>query len=202
MLHGIFPPCMNFNKSIDTMQAAFRCFQLRRQYRKILWSVGVVEKAMLRWRLKRKGFRGLHLHTVETNGDQDQQSDVEEEFFRTGRKQAEDRVVRSVIRVQAMFRSKKAQEEYRRMKLALTQAKVTTNSNLSFPRVGGFVFACVFTCRTLLLLCSWNGNMIKCLVLKLTCKRRHRLVLLGCTQQFLRGKWCCFLYHLYFVNFS
>lgn len=135
---------MNFNKSIDTMQAAFRCFQQRKQYRKILWSVGVVEKAMLRWRLKRKGFRGLRLNTVETNGDLDQQSDVEEEFFRTGRKQAEDRVERSVIRVQAMFRSKKAQEEYRRMKLALNQAKVTANSNLLLPRVGGCFCMCFY----------------------------------------------------------
>lgn len=106
------------------MQAAFRCYQVRRHYRKILWSVSVVEKVVLRWRLKRKGFRGLHINTAEATGDQDQQSDAEEEFFRTGRKQAEERVERSVVRVQAMFRSKKAQEEYRRMKLALNQAKV------------------------------------------------------------------------------
>lgn len=109
------------------MQAAFRCFQQRKHYRKILWSVGVVEKAVLRWRLKRRGFRGLQLNTAEAEEDQNQQSDAEEEFFRTGRKQAEERVERSVIRVQAMFRSKKVQEDYRRMKLALKQAKVPSN---------------------------------------------------------------------------
>ncbi|XP_027919301.1 calmodulin-binding transcription activator 5-like isoform X2 [Vigna unguiculata] len=107
------------------IQAAFRCFQLRKHYRKILWSVGVVEKAVLRWRLKRRGFRGLQVRTAEVGtGDQDKESVVEEEFFRTGRKQAEERVERSVVRVQAMFRSKKAQEEYRRMKVALDQAKL------------------------------------------------------------------------------
>ncbi|XP_052727693.1 calmodulin-binding transcription activator 5 isoform X2 [Vigna angularis] len=107
------------------IQAAFRCFQLRKHYRKILWSVGVVEKAVLRWRLKRRGFRGLHVRTVEVGkGDQDKENVVEEEFFKTGRKQAEERVERSVVRVQAMFRSKKAQEEYRRMKVALDQAKL------------------------------------------------------------------------------
>ena len=54
---------------------------------------------MLRWRLKRRGFRGLQVKTVEAGtGDQDQQSDVEEEFFRAGRKQAEERVERSVVR--------------------------------------------------------------------------------------------------------
>ncbi|XP_014510093.1 calmodulin-binding transcription activator 5 [Vigna radiata var. radiata] len=107
------------------IQAAFRCFQLRKHYRKILWSVGVVEKAVLRWRLKRRGFRGLQVRTIEVgNGDQDKESVAEEEFFKTGRKQAEERVERSVVRVQAMFRSKKAQEEYRRMKVALDQAKL------------------------------------------------------------------------------
>ncbi|KAK7348088.1 hypothetical protein VNO80_22637 [Phaseolus coccineus] len=107
------------------IQAAFRCFQLRKHYRQILWSVSVVEKAVLRWRLKRRGFRGLQVRTVEVGtGDQDKESVVEEEFFQTGRRQAEERVERSVVRVQAMFRSKKAQEEYRRMKLALDEAKL------------------------------------------------------------------------------
>ncbi|KAJ1395303.1 P-loop containing nucleoside triphosphate hydrolase [Sesbania bispinosa] len=115
---------LNMRRQAIKIQAAFRCFQMRKQYRKILWSVSVVEKAVLRWRLKRKGFRGLQLNTVEATGDQNQQSDTEEEFFRVGRKQAEERVERSVVRVQAMFRSKKAQEEYRRMKLALNQAKL------------------------------------------------------------------------------
>lgn len=105
------------------MQAAFRGYQVRRQYRKIIWSVGVLEKAILRWRLKRKGFRGLQVDPVAAN-EQQQESDAEEDFYRTSRKQAEERVERSVVRVQAMFRSKKAQEEYRRMKLAHNEAKV------------------------------------------------------------------------------
>lgn len=103
------------------LQAAFRGFQVRRQYRKIVWSVGVLEKAILRWRLKRKGFRGFH---VKEKVDWRQDSDTEEDFFRTGRKQAEERMERSVVKVQAMFRSRKAQEEYRRMKLAHDEAKV------------------------------------------------------------------------------
>ncbi|CAL5198962.1 unnamed protein product [Lathyrus oleraceus] len=115
---------LNMRSQDIKIQAAFRCFQQRKHYHKILWSVGVVEKAVLRWRLKRKGFRGLQLNTAETEGDQNQQSDAEEEFFKTGRKQAEDRVERSVILVQAMFRSKKVQEDYRRMKLELNQAKM------------------------------------------------------------------------------
>lgn len=117
---------LNMRRQAIKIQAAFRGFQERRQYRKILWSVGVLEKAVLRWRLKRKGFRGLQVDRVEMDAvsDPKHESDVEEDFYRTSRKQAEERVERSVVRVQAMFRSKKAQEEYRRMKLAHDQAKL------------------------------------------------------------------------------
>ncbi|XP_006355392.1 calmodulin-binding transcription activator 5-like [Solanum tuberosum] len=97
------------------IQAVFRGFQERKQYRKIVWSVGVLEKAVLRWRLKRKGFRGLQVQSSESV---DIKPDGEvEDFFRASRKQAEERVERSVVRVQAMFRSKRAQEEYSRMKM-------------------------------------------------------------------------------------
>ncbi|KAE9594913.1 putative transcription factor CG1-CAMTA family [Lupinus albus] len=115
---------LHMRRQAIIIQAAFRGFQVRRQYRKIIWSVGVLEKVILRWRLKRKGFRGLQVNPVEEIKDDKQESDIEEDFFRIGRKQAEERVERSVVRVQAMFRSKKAQEEYRRMKLAHSQAKL------------------------------------------------------------------------------
>lgn len=107
------------------MQAAFRGYQVRRQYRKILWSVGVLEKAILRWRLKRRGFRGLQVDPIEAVDDQFQGSDTEEDFYKASKKQAEERVERAVVSVQAMFRSKKAQEEYRRMKMAHNQAMVS-----------------------------------------------------------------------------
>ena len=106
------------------MQAVFRGYQVRRQYRKILWSVGVLEKVVLRWRLKRKGFRGLQVK-VEPVVDQGRESDTEEDFYKTSQKQAGERVERSVVRVQAMFRSKKAQQEYHRIKMAHYQAKVS-----------------------------------------------------------------------------
>lgn len=113
---------LNMRRQAIRIQAVFRGFQVRKQYRKIIWSVGVLEKAILRWRLKRKGFRGLHVNPDEIVDDQKQENDVEEDFFKASRKQAEERVERSVIRVQAMFRSKLAQEEYRRMKLAFNDA--------------------------------------------------------------------------------
>ncbi|XP_059632783.1 calmodulin-binding transcription activator 5-like [Cornus florida] len=115
---------LNMRRHAIKIQAVFRGFQVRRQYGKIIWSVGVLEKAILRWRLKRKGFRGLNVCPVEAVKDQKQENDVEEDFFRASRKQAEERVERSVVRVQAMFRSKRAQQDYRRMKLAHNQARM------------------------------------------------------------------------------
>ncbi|PON93224.1 Notch [Trema orientale] len=115
---------LNLRRHTIKIQAAFRGYQVRRQYRKILWSVGILEKAVLRWRLKRKGFRGLQVNPVEAVADQGRESDTEEDFYKTSQKQAEERVERSVVRVQAMFRSKKAQEEYHQMKVAHYQAKL------------------------------------------------------------------------------
>ncbi|XWS08510.1 hypothetical protein CRYUN_Cryun40dG0008700 [Craigia yunnanensis] len=124
---------LNMRCQAIKIQAAFRGFQVRRQYRKILWSVGVLEKAILRWRLKRKGLRGLQVNTVEAVAEQRQESDTEEDFYRTSRKQAEERVEKAVVRVQSMFRSKKAQQEYRRMKLIRDLAASEYESLLSLP---------------------------------------------------------------------
>ncbi|KAK9672994.1 hypothetical protein RND81_12G139400 [Saponaria officinalis] len=114
---------LNMRRQAIRIQAVFRGFQVRRQYRKICWSVGVLEKAILRWRLKRKGFRGLQVKIEEPIQDHSPESDNEEDFYRASRKQAEVRVEKAVVRVQAMFRSRQAQQEYRRMKLAHAQAK-------------------------------------------------------------------------------
>ncbi|XP_071703802.1 calmodulin-binding transcription activator 6-like isoform X2 [Rutidosis leptorrhynchoides] len=113
-------------RQVIKIQAYFRGFQVRRQYKKIIWSVGVLEKAIIRWRLRRKGLRGLQ---VAPNNDDNEENEKEEKvgeenFFHASRKQAEERVERSVIRVQAMFRSKKAQEEYRKMKIALNESSL------------------------------------------------------------------------------
>nr|XP_043640092.1 calmodulin-binding transcription activator 5-like [Erigeron canadensis] len=116
---------LNKRRQAIKIQAYFRGFQVRRQYKKIVWSVGVLEKAIIRWRLKRKGFRGLQVAPNNDDGEDEKEGSIaDESFFQASRKQAEERVERSIVRVQAMFRSKRAQEEYRKMKLALSQASL------------------------------------------------------------------------------
>ncbi|KAL1545322.1 calmodulin-binding transcription activator 6-like isoform X2 [Salvia divinorum] len=121
---------LNMRRQAIRIQANFRGFQVRRQYRKICWSVGVFEKAILRWRLKRKGFRGLEVQPDEYPQDPNEESGMEEDFFKASRKQAEERVERSVVKVQAMFRSRQAQEEYRRMKLECSRATLESEELL------------------------------------------------------------------------
>ncbi|KAL5541926.1 hypothetical protein UlMin_009636 [Ulmus minor] len=115
---------LNMRRQAIKIQAAFRGFQMRRQYQKIIWSVGVLEKVILRWRLKRKGFRGLQVNPTEATAEQGHKSDTEEDFYKTSQKQANERVEKAVVKVQSLFRSKKAQEEYQMMKLAHYQAKL------------------------------------------------------------------------------
>ncbi|KAF5175820.1 Calmodulin-binding transcription activator [Thalictrum thalictroides] len=116
---------LNMRRQAIKIQAAFRALKVRRHYHKILWSVGVLEKGILRWRQKRKGFRGLQVESTEVvDGEQKKVGDDEEDFFRISRMQAEERIERSVVRVQALFRSFRAQQEYRRMKMAYDQVKL------------------------------------------------------------------------------
>lgn len=112
---------------------------MRRQYKKIVWSVGVLEKAVLRWRLKRKGLRGLRVQVQEPVADQRQENDGEEDFYQASRKQAEERVDKAVRRIQGMFRSQQAQQGYRRMKLAHMQAEVGKRLNI-FVNILSFCF--------------------------------------------------------------
>ncbi|KAL3634643.1 hypothetical protein CASFOL_021697 [Castilleja foliolosa] len=110
---------LSWRRHAVRIQAVFRGFKVQRQYRKIVWSVGIFEKAILRWRLKRKG-----LHRLQVQSDPNTESDSEEEFFRASRKLSEERIERSVVNVQAMFRSRRAQEDYRSMKLEHDKAKL------------------------------------------------------------------------------
>ncbi|XP_028548187.1 calmodulin-binding transcription activator CBT-like isoform X1 [Dendrobium catenatum] len=122
---------LNMRRQVIKIQAAVRGHQVRKQYRKIVWSVGVLEKAVLRWRLKRKGLRGMQVKAMEVGraNNLEESTSTEEDFFKISRKHAEERVQRSVVRVQSMFRSYQAQQQYRRLKLAQEQAKLEFSLN-------------------------------------------------------------------------
>jgi hypothetical protein len=90
--------------------------QARKKYHQLLWSVGVLEKAVLRWRQRRKGLRGYQVEANQVQGSED--------FLRIGRKQAEESVERATVLVQSMVKSGTAREQYRRMQDNFKQAQV------------------------------------------------------------------------------
>lgn len=117
---------LNLRQQVIKIQAYYRGHRIRKHYRKILWSVGILEKAILRWRHKGKGLRGIGADSeiLSESAEPEPESDNEEDFFKIGRKHAEERVERSIIRVQAMYRSYQARAEYRRMKQCHNQAQL------------------------------------------------------------------------------
>ncbi|KAG8372901.1 hypothetical protein BUALT_Bualt12G0115300 [Buddleja alternifolia] len=148
---------LNMRRHAVKIQAVFRGFQVRRQYCKIVWSVGVLEKAVLRWRRKRKGFHGLQIQPDATPKDPNQENDAEEDFFKASRKQAEERVERSVVSVQAMFRSKQAQEDYRRMKLEHNKATVILMINWNTKDFS--ILILTWDKKVINSLCPWNISL-------------------------------------------
>ncbi|KAI3977742.1 hypothetical protein MKX01_014318 [Papaver californicum] len=117
----------NKRLQVVKLQANFRGHHTQNQFNKIVWAVGVLEKAILRWCQKRKGLRGIILpqltQTIETENLIQPEYGLHEDFYLDSRKQSEERLERAVICVQSMFRSKRAQEEYRMMKLTHDREK-------------------------------------------------------------------------------
>jgi len=77
-----------------------------------LWSVGVLEKVILRWKRKRLGLRGFKSGNVSVTDTKED----DEEFLKESRKQAEKAVEKAVTTVTTMVRSQPAREQYRRLR--------------------------------------------------------------------------------------
>lgn len=91
---------------------------MRRKY-KFLWTVGVLEKVVLRWRRKGVGLRGFRAEPLPI--DQSEDDDILKVF----RKQKVDVAVdEAVSRVLSIVDSPKARQQYRRILEGYRQAKV------------------------------------------------------------------------------
>lgn len=123
-----------------------RGYQVRKQYRKVIWSVSIVEKAILRWRRKRVGLRGFKAEgatgTVVTPHPQVEKSD-EYEFLRIGRKLKYAGVEKALSRVKSMARSPEARHQYMRLVAKFDNFKVTSITTL-YLKIS-IHFLCSFT---------------------------------------------------------
>ncbi|CAI0467654.1 unnamed protein product [Linum tenue] len=108
------------------IQAHMRGHQVRRNYNKVVWSVSIVEKAILRWRRKGVGLRGFN--AKETEGVPEGETD-EYEFLITSRQQKSAGVEKALARVTSMVRHPEARDQYLRLVTKFETLKVHTSSN-------------------------------------------------------------------------
>jgi calmodulin-binding transcription activator len=97
-----------------------RARQGRNKYREFLWSVGVLEKVMMRWYKKGAGMRGFN------SGAMPIDEEVEEDVVKVFRKQrVETAINQAVFRVSSIIDNPIARQQYRRMLEIYQQAKVS-----------------------------------------------------------------------------
>ncbi|KAH9318327.1 hypothetical protein KI387_020096, partial [Taxus chinensis] len=96
------------------IQAHVRGHQVRKKYKMLLWTVGVLDKAILRWRRKGTGLRGFRSELPEQT-EMDEQED-DEDILKVFRKQKVNTAVDEAVgRVLHMIDSPESRHQYRRM---------------------------------------------------------------------------------------
>jgi len=101
-------------------QAHVRGYQARKKYEVICWAVGVLEKAVLRWRRKEGGLRGFKPETECIDEDED-----DEDIIRVYRKKKVNVAIdEAVSRVLTMVECPEAREQYHRVLGKYQEAKV------------------------------------------------------------------------------
>ncbi|ESW31102.1 hypothetical protein PHAVU_002G209300 [Phaseolus vulgaris] len=119
---------------IVKIQAHVRGHQVRKQYKPIIWSVGILEKVILRWRRKGSGLRGFRSDTVnKVVPDQPSESLKEDDydFLKEGRKQSEARFKKALSRVKSMVQYPEARAQYRRVLNVVEDFRQTKGDNMN-----------------------------------------------------------------------
>ncbi|TVU46785.1 hypothetical protein EJB05_06346 [Eragrostis curvula] len=116
---------MIIRQRIVKLQAHVRGHQVRKNFRKVVWSVGIVEKVILRWRRKRTGLRGFRPDKQLEGSSEIQPAKTEDDydFLHDGRKQAEARFQRELARVHSMSQYPEAREQYNRLTTCVAEMK-------------------------------------------------------------------------------
>ncbi|KAL9393544.1 hypothetical protein Peur_012829 [Populus x canadensis] len=112
---------------IVKIQAHVRGHQVRKNYRKIIWSVGILDKIILRWRRKGSGLRGFKSEAL-TEGSSMQvvsSKDDDDDFLKEGRKQTEERSQIALARVKSMHQHPEAREQYHRLRNVVAEIQET-----------------------------------------------------------------------------
>ncbi|XP_057495888.1 calmodulin-binding transcription activator 1-like isoform X2 [Actinidia eriantha] len=117
---------LTIRQQIVKIQAHVRGHQVRKNYRKITWSVGIVEKIILRWRRKGSGLRGFKQEALPRASGKDTSSKEDDyDFLKEGRKQTEERLQKALARVKSMVQYPEARDQYRRLLNVVTEMQET-----------------------------------------------------------------------------
>ncbi|KAF5752102.1 calmodulin-binding transcription activator 3-like isoform X1 [Tripterygium wilfordii] len=120
---------LKIRNRIVKIQAHVRGHQVRKQYMKVIWSVSIVEKAILRWRRKGAGLRGFKVE--KRIGDVLSKSDKSDEydFLRISRRQKFAGVEKALARVKSMVRSAEGRDQYMRLVTRFENMKMYDESS-------------------------------------------------------------------------
>jgi len=129
---------LTLRQHVVKIQAHFRGHQVRKKYKMLLWTVGVLDKAILRWRRKGVGLRGFKAELPE-GIELDEEND--DDILKVFRKQKVNLALEEAVgRVVHMIDSPDARHQYRRMLERYQQVKdeyhgQITESSSSTPSV-------------------------------------------------------------------
>ncbi|XP_044468688.1 calmodulin-binding transcription activator 3-like isoform X2 [Mangifera indica] len=128
---------LTIRQQIVKIQAHVRGHQVRKNYKKIIWSVGILEKIILRWRRKGSGLRGFKSEAVTESSSMMDTSTKEDDydFLREGRKQKEERLQKALARVKSMVQYPEARDQYSRLLNVVNEIQKTKASALNNPEV-------------------------------------------------------------------
>lgn len=114
---------MNSNFQHVIEKAHVRGHQVRKHFRRIIWSVGIVEKAILRWRRKGSGLRGFRSEALIEDSNRQSRPSKEEDydFLKEGRKQTQERSQIALARVKSMVKYPKGRDQYRRLLIVVSE---------------------------------------------------------------------------------
>lgn len=123
---------LTIRQRIVKIQAHVRGHQVRKQYRTITWSVGILEKIILRWRRKGIGLRGFRpdAQTKDPNPQNVPSKEDDYDFLKEGRRQTEERFQKALTRVKSMVQYPEARAQYSRLRTAVEGFRETKAYNL------------------------------------------------------------------------
>lgn len=124
---------LKIRNRIVKIQAHARGYQVRKQCKKFVWSVSILEKVILRWRRKKKGLRGFQPEKTSQKGTLEFDKKDEYEYLSIGLKQKFAGVEKALARVQSMVRHPEARDQYMRLVAKFESSKLDDGGRSSSP---------------------------------------------------------------------